>query len=220
VLAFERPTSFGQLVGVRLDRPLDEGALFDEERAEAAVLSGARHRGYVGGRIALRRALELAGARPGPVPTAPRGGPRVPRGASASISHKGALAVALAEASAASEASSVGVDLEADAPLRVDISRRVLTEREIDAARSLPQGERARRVRISFSVKEAIYKAIDPFVRRYVGFHEVELSWAGAAPSARPLFAEPLVVDVAFEPLVAPNGEPMILAFARARPRA
>jgi 4'-phosphopantetheinyl transferase EntD len=28
----------------------------------------------------------------------------------------------------------------------------------------------------SFSAKEAIYKAIDPFVRRYVGFQEVELS--------------------------------------------
>ena len=27
----------------------------------------------------------------------------------------------------------------------------------------------------TFSVKESIYKALDPFVRRYVGFTEVEL---------------------------------------------
>jgi 4'-phosphopantetheinyl transferase EntD len=35
---------------------------------------------------------------------------------------------------------------------------------------------RAREVLLRFSAKEAIYKALDPFVRRYVGFLEVEVT--------------------------------------------
>jgi 4'-phosphopantetheinyl transferase EntD len=36
-------------------------------------------------------------------------------------------------------------------------------------------------VTLHFAIKEAIYKAIDPYVRRYVGFTEVELAFAGDA---------------------------------------
>jgi len=41
----------------------------------------------------------------------------------------------------------------------------------------LPQraGERGRAVTLRFALKEAVYKAIDPIVQRYVGFTEVEL---------------------------------------------
>ena len=70
-----------------------------------------------------------------------------------------------------------------------------------------------RRVALAFAIKEAIYKAVDPVVRRYVGFTEVELDLeAGRATSALPL-------DVAFwwTELAAP--EPLWLATARATPR-
>jgi enterobactin synthetase component D len=38
---------------------------------------------------------------------------------------------------------------------------------------SLEAHDRALEVKLRFSAKEAIYKALDPFVRRYVGFKEV-----------------------------------------------
>ena len=51
----------------------------------------------------------------------------------------------------------------------------MLTEAEQAEIASLAERDRAREVTVRFSAKEAIYKAIDPFVRRYVGFQEVEV---------------------------------------------
>jgi enterobactin synthetase component D len=71
---------------------------------------------------------------------------------------------------AADTGARIGLDLERAAPSRVDIAPRILTARELAA---LP--DRGRAVTLRFAIKEAIYKAVDPFVRRYVGFTEVEL---------------------------------------------
>ena len=64
----------------------------------------------------------------------------------------------------------MGVDLERAAPSRQDIARWILTAREQETLE-----DRGRGATLRFSIKEAIYKAIDPFVRRYVAFTEVEL---------------------------------------------
>jgi 4'-phosphopantetheinyl transferase EntD len=88
----------------------------------------------------------------------------VPAGFSGSISHKLTRAAALL---APAEHGHVGVDLERKAPSKLDIASRILTPREARVA-----GAELLRV---FAIKEAIYKAIDPMVRRYVGFLEVEL---------------------------------------------
>ncbi len=68
----------------------------------------------------------------------------------------------------------VGIDLERAAPSRQDIARWILTAREqqILVDRGIERGLAAT---LRFSIKEAIYKAVDPFVRRYVAFTEVEL---------------------------------------------
>ncbi|MBL0221008.1 MAG: 4-phosphopantetheinyl transferase family protein, partial [Myxococcales bacterium] len=49
-------------------------------------------------------------------------------------------------------------------------ARWILTAREQETLE-----DRGRGATLRFSIKEAIYKAIDPFVRRYVAFTEVEL---------------------------------------------
>ena len=64
----------------------------------------------------------------------------------------------------------MGVDLELAVPSRRDIAARILTPRELAALT-----DRGRGATLRFSIKEAIYKAVDPFVRRYVAFTEVEL---------------------------------------------
>ena len=93
----------------------------------------------------------------------------LPAGWVGSVSHKGPRAAAIV---APAGAGSIGIDLELAAPPRLDIARRILTAREQSR---LPALDRGRAVTLRFAIKEAIYKAIDPTLRRYVGFTEVEL---------------------------------------------
>jgi enterobactin synthetase component D len=130
------------------------------ERDFAATLSGSRRRELIAGRTAIHQILDGDHA----VLSNDRGAPIVPAGYSGSISHKLTRAAALL---APAEHGHVGVDLERKAPTKLDIASRILTPREARVA-----GAELLRV---FAIKEAIYKAIDPMMRRYVGFQEVEL---------------------------------------------
>ncbi len=135
-------------------------ALPEAERLAAEQLSEGRRRELIAGRTAMHVLVESAH----PVLSNERGAPVVPLGYSGSISHKHARAAALlADASAGH----VGIDLERMAPTKIDIAKRILTANEQVVA-----GAELLRV---FAIKEAIYKAIDPIVQRYVGFQEVEL---------------------------------------------
>jgi 4'-phosphopantetheinyl transferase EntD len=169
---------FGACAGVALpDAAPPEAqwpaALHAGERAFAAGLPEARRASWIGGRLALRAALEAAGLSAGDAILATdRGAPRLPEGVTGSISHKADLAVAVAGRPPAS----VGVDLERIRPLRADISTRVLTPRE-RAALPAAGVQRDGQVLRAFSAKEAIYKALDPWVRRYIGFQEVEIAF-------------------------------------------
>jgi 4'-phosphopantetheinyl transferase EntD len=160
----------GACVIVELD---DEAAalagLTPAEQDRAAQLGAIRRREFIAGRTALHLALGSDAA----ILSDDRGAPVLPPGWVGSISHKRALAAALV---APAGAGRLGVDLELAAPPRVDIRGRVLTARE---QAELTDGGRG--VTLRFAIKEAIYKAIDPYVRRYVGFTEVELALAGDA---------------------------------------
>ncbi len=120
------------------------------------------------GRAALREALAMPDLE---VPRDDRGAPVMPAGWLGSISHKRTRAVALVARDDGSGAR-IGVDLERAAEPRTAIEHRVLRPAELAALRD------RREVTLYFAIKEAIYKAIDPFVRRYVGFTEVEIDLA------------------------------------------
>lgn len=164
-------------------------ALHPQERAWAETLPPVRRRDYLGGRIALRAALAAADlADDAPILHDDRGAPRVPAKALASVSHKGGWAAAVATPRHRDR--SIGLDLEHAAPSRIDISARVCTERELAALAGLPEHERGLAVTLRFSAKEAVYKAIDPWLRRYIGFREVEVELA-ADGSGRALAVSP-----------------------------
>lgn len=185
-LAFHHATPHGILAAVHLPDspdPVPEAALsgLHPVEAEHAVgLRGYRQAEFVGGRLALHAALTQLGAHPGahpgaaPGPILPdeRGAPAMPAGLAGSVSHKRTLAVALV---ARRGLGSIGVDLEDIGPERAGIEARVLTEAEIARIADLPPERRWIEVLIRFSLKEAIYKALDPYVRRYVGFQEAEV---------------------------------------------
>jgi enterobactin synthetase component D len=175
---FATETPHGWLVGVAIPpqgATLDAAAkarLEPEELSFGARFGPVRRRAWLGGRLALREALARAGLRAGAVLSDGRGAPELPGGIAGSVSHKKDVAVALVAAEARAK---LGVDVETDAPRVYDVSRRVLRPEELAELSALSEEERAREVRLRFSAKESIYKAVDPYVRRYVGFHEVRL---------------------------------------------
>jgi enterobactin synthetase component D len=170
----------GVLVGLPIEQALARDDLLaqlpPEEAALAATWGDARVRTFVAGRLALRAALEELGAEVrGPILRTARGAPVLPPGVRASVSHKDEVAVALvAERVAGDDASHVGVDVELLSPPRSDVSRHVLTDAERAELAPLDEEARRRALLVRFSLKEALYKALDPFVQRYVGFLEVE----------------------------------------------
>lgn len=182
-------TPHGRIALVAVDDAL-AAELHPDERALAARLAPVRARELIAGRAALRR----AGAGAGPILPDPRGAPILPPHLSGSVSHKGARAAAIVAPLAHGR---VGVDLERTRGLRADIARRILTANEL-AALPADEAARERAVLRAFSIKEAIYKAIDPFpmVQRYVGFQEVELGAGDVVISALPLAIEVTVREV------------------------
>ena len=118
----------------------------------------------------MREALRSLGLRSGPVLATPRGAPALPPGVRGSISHKDDLAAALASRDDGWE---IGLDLETLEPARERIGRLVLTPEEASELAGLGAEDYWPALLARFSAKEALYKALDPFVERYVGFQEV-----------------------------------------------
>jgi 4'-phosphopantetheinyl transferase EntD len=132
--------------------------LLPEEQQLAASLGPVRRETWVGGRVAMRAALARLGADAPPILSDARGAPVLPPGLVGSRE----------------EHATIGVDVELDAGApRRDIASRVLRPEELAEVEGMTVEERAREVLLRFSAKEAVYKALDPFVRRYVGFLEI-----------------------------------------------
>lgn len=176
-----REIAFGTLVLVELPDTDDFAIpLGLEEALYAAALPPARRATWVGGRVALHVALETLGAPfAGAILSSDRGAPAMPAGFLGSVSHKPTLAVALVAGAAPGAPVTIGVDLEIARPLRQDIAPRVLTPAERTELFALPAEAREREILQRFAVKEALYKALDPWVRRFVSFQEVETSHSG-----------------------------------------
>lgn len=156
-------------------------AIHEQERALTEKWGELRVRTFAAGRVALRAALAEVGVHiDGPILRDARGAPVLPAGVLASVSHKDELAVAVAQLDDGRGAR-LGVDVEllndanARSTKRVDVTKHVLTAREIAELAHLDEHARRIETLARFSLKEALYKALDPFVTRYVGFLEVEV---------------------------------------------
>lgn len=182
--AFVRTTPFGVLAGIHVP-PSAEGIpeeLHADERAHAATLSPRRRPEWIGGRLAFARATSELGWPRVALGTGHRGEPTVPDGLAGSISHKDALAVALV---ARADGATLGVDLEALAPARPSIEEIALRPEEREALHRLPDAQRWHALVLAFAVKEALYKALHPRLRRYVRYDEAAVLLATGTPEIR-----------------------------------
>lgn len=182
---FRRELPHGVCVGVSL--PEGDGiapppALHPDEAAFALASPALRRAGFIGGRVALRTAMAALSADAGdaaslafPILSTPRGAPALPSGYVGSVSHKRELAVAIVARAAPTPRTTLGIDVEISRPLRTDIATRVLTDDERAALAGLDPTARAAEVLFRFAAKEAIYKALDPWVQRMVSFKEAEI---------------------------------------------
>jgi enterobactin synthetase component D len=145
----------------------------DAERERAATQTPTKRGEFVAGRTALH---ELVGDVA--IEISDRGAP-LAAGWTCSVAHKsrGEAVRAVALAAPAGDGF-VGVDLEHARPPRIDISARILAPDE-----PRPSGAELLRV---FAIKEAIYKAVDPIVRRYVRFSEVAIAADGHVATELP----------------------------------
>lgn len=157
--------------------------LLPDEQALADALSVARRVSFVGGRIALRAAMATVApnAQASAVLRTARGAPLMPEGVLGSVSHKRLVAMALV-APTAPDVHTLGVDVE-ELPTVAELARPDLAPKILTAFERHSLGGLAERdamtyresVRLRFALKEAVYKAIDPHVHRYVRFQEVEV---------------------------------------------
>lgn len=147
--------------------------LHPSEREVAAGLKGYRQCSFVGGRLAARAALQGLGRSPSPILPDARGAPVPPEGLSVSISHKQHLAVAIV---ARASLGSLGIDLEHLKPERPGVAGRVLRPEELAAVEALPPERQWTGTIVRFAIKEAIYKALAPRHKRYIGFEEASVA--------------------------------------------
>lgn len=176
---YHHATPHGVLTAVSLPNPpepVPAGVLerLAPEEAEAAVaLRGFRQVQYVGGRIALRHAASQLGMQLPATLSDKRGAPRLPPRLVGSVSHKHSIAVGMV---ARANGLTLGVDIEDYDPPRMSIAPRILRPEELAAVQALPEENQWLALLLRFSIKESIYKAIDPYVHRYVGFHEASVA--------------------------------------------
>lgn len=147
--------------------------LHPDEQGWCTAHGERRVREFVAGRAALRAALRRAGWTGGDaLLPSEQGRPGVPDGWTGSITHKDGLALAIARR--CHDARTLGVDSEVLGPReRLAIERKVLTPAE--RARWTAEGGTWAALLRTFSLKEAIYKALHPHVPRYIGFEEAEI---------------------------------------------
>lgn len=192
---------------VELDRELDRaGALFAEERALTGPVGSRRARDFAAGRRALREAaLELGASFDEPIPSTPRGAPCLPPGWLGSVSHKSDASRVLVAAwvervAEVSTPAGLGVDLEVLAEPRVELARLVLTPTECALVDALPPSRRWFETLARFSLKEALYKALDRWIERDLDFLDVSLvelsSGRATARFERRLAAVPLETEL------------------------
>ncbi len=149
--------------------PGNEAALLPGEDTNSRGRSVAAQRATGAGRLLARELLPMMGAPAQAVARSPSGAPVWPRGVTGSIAHDDEVAVAIVGPTRSYV--SLGIDLEPAGLLPADLLMTVLTPGE----RRKGNPDDPLHGRILFSVKEAVYKAVQPIDLAFLEFEDVEV---------------------------------------------
>ena len=141
--------------------------LYAEEQACIVTAKSCRRAEFAAGRNAARTVLKRLGVLPGPLPADADGAVTWPAGVAGSVSHTKSWAVA----GVTSELRGIGIDLEVISRMSPGVARRILRDEERSAI-CTAAGFQQEQATIYFCVKEAIYKALHPVLRTFIGFEQ------------------------------------------------
>ena len=161
--------------GVSLDvRPVGDyrDRLNGSEARAVARAVPRRQREFSTGRAAARAALARMGAAGSVILVGAHREPLWPHGFVGSITHEDELCIVVACREEA--ARGIGVDITSSDPLEVPL-RSVVSPEGAPEPPSAGGATSPDPYKVAFSAKEALYKAIFPLVRRFVGFEEVSI---------------------------------------------
>ena len=152
--------------------------LFPEE---ARYVSGAcqkRIRDFAMGRYCARVAMEELGMRGEPIPSTASRAPYWPEGVVGSISHTAGFAAALL--GSARDYASLGLDCQQVEHGRISsgMAKLILAPGEdehLQETRQFEDMSREELLTLVFSAKEALYKCLNPLVKKFFGFHCAEI---------------------------------------------
>lgn len=156
-------------------------SLYDVERNAVASAVASRRAEFSTGRVLARRGLCALGYEAQAVPRGSHNEPVWPAGAVGSITHAGDECAVVVAHSA--RWAGLGLDIEKRDANVSDIAYLVLHDEEALVRRSLPRNLRDDFVRLTFSAKEAVFKAVFGEIRRIIEFEEVVLSFDDALQS-------------------------------------
>lgn len=164
--------------------------LFPEEREAVAYAVASRQHEYSSARHLAHTLLQELVGDPGPLRSAADRSPQWPQGVIGSLSHSRvwcAVCVARKEGGLLG----IGVDVEDLRPLAPSLFAEILTPRELQ---ELPQGpaERTAQALATFSLKESVYKCLQPIGNTGLGFHAMELDFSSDATRPRLIALEDL----------------------------
>jgi enterobactin synthetase component D len=164
-----------QLLSTRFQPALLSAEDFSRLGIPAVKGVAKRQAEFLAGRLCAREALRrLTGIASVPAIGADRA-PQWPSGVVGSISHGSGWAGALV----AQRSTWRGLGLDVERPLPIARAERlaaeILTPAELHRLQPLPPEQRARRIGLTFSLKESLFKALYPLVLRRFYFHDAEL---------------------------------------------
>ena len=158
-------------VGVEAFGDAGAGPLFPAERSAVARAVPERVAEHTTVRHLARTALVGLGVAPVAIPTDEAGAPVWPTGIVGSLTHcAGYRAAAIARRA---DLACLGIDAEPDVPLPEGTLEVVASDAERAALAALPSGPAWDR--LLFSVKESVFKAWHPVMRRWLGFEEAQV---------------------------------------------
>jgi 4'-phosphopantetheinyl transferase EntD len=179
----------GIFVALRTISVSDEMALLPEELPsfKNAVVEVRRRSGAA--RRSARHLLQNFSLLNCAIPKAKSGAPIWPLGIVGSLAHDATVAVAAVASKTV--VSSLGIDVEADAPMPAELANRVATPWE--QARYPVSVLKSRRL---FVAKEAVYKATFPVDGRFLDFQDVDVDFqAGRARTAHGIGVEVVFIE-------------------------